>query len=233
MKISVAEYNPLSISRTSRLEHIIHELKADIICISGSGQKQDKRRQSYTNWLEAGYRVISWGWDGNAKYSNKSAGVMILLGPRLSAANIVEVMSPDFELQGRCGGLRCKSKSIDISIVVGYPPPITGKGDERAHQAAASLHTAAWCIGKVNTAKMRSLPLLVGDMQCKWGLTSNGERWSGHGEHWLQFMGKDEVDKKWEDFFLGNKILAMLGLFFGNQDLRISTTKAQERPLIA
>ena len=76
MFLKFAEYNPLSLSREGRLEHIIDELKADVVALSGTGLRQDRRRGTYSTWKEGDYQLVSWGHDSKQPFSYKSAGVI-------------------------------------------------------------------------------------------------------------------------------------------------------------
>ena len=142
MHIELVTYNPLSLARAYRLEHIVHELSADILFLTGTGLKQ--LEGTYSTWPLNGHRVISWGYDGRQPYSNRSAGVAIVVGPRLAEAGIVDIAWPSSCIQGRAGTIRLKSPSIDITATVAYPPPIPTKAAEKAKALPAAKLTAQW-----------------------------------------------------------------------------------------
>ena len=198
MLLKVGTYNPLSLSRQYRLEQIIDELDCDILALSGTGTKQYVGE--YSNWEISGNIITSFGWDSKQEFSNKSAGVAIVLGPRLRGARIVEIKHAPKSVQGRGGLIRIKKgNELDITAVVIYPPPICGDKDAKKRALQAAKITVMWAHRQVNTAKSRTLPLLLGDTQQRFGMT-DGVRWPGHGEHWLQERGKLEIDKIWETF---------------------------------
>ena len=98
--------------------------------------------------------------------------------------------------------MRLKANNLDLTLTVGYPPPVGSKGDERRMAAKAAKLTAQWLISCIDTAPCRSTPFLLGDLQQRFGL-SDGIRWEGHGEYHLQAKGKLEYDSVWEDFSAG------------------------------
>ena len=228
MLLKLAEYNPLSATRPYRLDHIVNELAAVILWMSGTGFKQAFGNRS--NWnLEGGYRIFSWGWDGRQQYSNKSAGVAIVLGPRLSDVRVTCISEPPSSLQGRGGKIIIKQHDLDLTLVCSYPQPVTGKGEQCKRAATGAKLAAQWAIAQLNTAKGRSTPLLLGDLQQKFGLT-NSEKWPGVGPFFAKERGKLDVDKVWEQFFM--KITsAMSVLIFALQVLLILGWTGTAAPL--
>ena len=71
------------------------------------------------------YTGYVWGY-GKGSLSNSSAGVAILISGRIQEKHVVEIKSPEGWLQGRAGLVRVKGGHMDITAIVGYPPPDTG-----------------------------------------------------------------------------------------------------------
>ena len=100
--LRTAVYNPLSATGEGRLEQIVSEINADVLLLAGTQFKHPcTTSEPYkTFWIDK-YFVFSWGWRAGA--SNRSAGVAIVLGPRLASNTILQVCSPGEGLQGRAG----------------------------------------------------------------------------------------------------------------------------------
>ena len=101
------------------------------------------------------YTGYIWGYSGGGALTNKSAGVGIFISRKLREKNVVEIASPDPWLQGRAGMIRIKGPQHDITAIVAYPPPDTGK-----KQTQAVRETFKWMRGKLEAAPQRTLPLV-------------------------------------------------------------------------
>lgn len=72
--------------------------------------------------------VFSWGYSKGAKYSNRSAGIMIIISNSLLSKNHhCATISPPKDLQGRVGMVRLKSPSYDLLIIYVYCAPSPSK----------------------------------------------------------------------------------------------------------
>ena len=72
-------YNPPSANRDRTTEIIQTLERADVIALIGTQQKAGK--EPVTTYPVLRHKVFGWGWK-EAKLSNKSAGVVLALGPR-------------------------------------------------------------------------------------------------------------------------------------------------------
>jgi hypothetical protein len=198
-----AVYNPLSLTRVGRLEHIIRELDVDLLFLVGTGIRQ-RGSESYSKWktdVDGNiFQVVSWGWKP-AEGSNKSAGVMIVYGGALQGARITQddVFSPDPLIQGRAGALRLKTRNPerDLLPTIGYPPPPIGV--QRGKQVHAANATAKWIHETVNSSPSRTFPMIGIDINLRTGLTAEG-RWPGHGPFFLN-ENKSTTAMQWLAFY--------------------------------
>ncbi len=99
--VTIYSYNPMSANADRTLE-IMHQLKrADVITLIGTQVKAQQGEQVLAFNREKS-RVFQWGWR-RTKFSNKSARITIVLGPRLKWA-VRQVFAPPGVLAGRGGG---------------------------------------------------------------------------------------------------------------------------------
>ena len=80
----------------------------------------------------------------------------IFLSRKLKACKVTEIRSPDPWLQGRAGMVRCRSKNIDITAVVAYPPPDMGN----RQRTKAAVETMSWVRKKLEELPSRTLPIV-------------------------------------------------------------------------
>ena len=161
-------YNPCSIARCWRLLNILETLTADIVMMTGLRYRRKTTTKLPYETVRVGrYFGYIWGYADGA-LTNKAAGVGIFMTRRIRMDHVVEISSPDKWLQGRAGMVRLKGGCSDITAIVGYPPPDTGKS-----QTKAVKETIKWIRGKLEIAPQRTLPLVGLDNV---GVASGGVR---------------------------------------------------------
>ena len=134
MMLRVVLYNALSLVAAGRIQAIAAESMADIVLMTGTRIRALTGRQFHVDTLMTGETIIHFGWS-RAPFSNRSAGVAILLSGRFRPEHIVAIQAAPREVQGRAGTVRLKSHYLDLELTVGYPPPPGGT------QAAGRLST--------------------------------------------------------------------------------------------
>ena len=122
-----------------------------------------------------------------------------------------------------------KGKELDITVICIYPPPITGDKSEKKVAMTAAKMTVIWALRELNRAKSRTMPVLLGDMQQKFGIT-DGERWPGHGEYWIKERGKLDIDKIWETFFYEENF-SNVSSFFQKSGQRAAQKSTKSSPI--
>ena len=148
-------YNPCSIARCWRLLNILETLTADIVMLTGLRYRRRATTKLPYETVRVGrYFGYIWGYADGA-LTNKAAGVGIFMTRRIRMDHVVEISSPEKWLQGRAGMVRLKGGRSDITTIVGYPPPDTGK-----HQTKAVKETMKWIRGILEKSPQRTLPLV-------------------------------------------------------------------------
>jgi len=122
--------------------------------------------QPVISYISGRHRVFSWGWR-RCKFSNKSAGVLIAIGPRLKGA-VREISSPPGVLAGRAGAIRLRNKTKDLLLVLGYFPP---QGTPAAQETSQAL--LRWMDKVLECAPKRTIPVVLTDLNDQFGLTQD------------------------------------------------------------
>jgi hypothetical protein len=135
MKLKIVVYSPLSLSQSFRLQFIAEQCKADVVFLSGTQWRGDEDSEHTVIRLPGGYSFVNFRWLRGA-FTNKSAGVGIILGPRLGAKLITRIDAPKKSsgFAGRGGHVRLQNSWLDISLTVGYVNPITASGSAKKAQ---------------------------------------------------------------------------------------------------
>ena len=131
------QYNPLSLVNYDRI-HDISEVMShvDILVLTGTQQRAPDRQRPHDTYETAHHHVISWG-HRPTKYSNRSAGVAILLSHRrFKKHQVTQVMDPPPELAGRVAAIRLKQGSLDFTVIVAYSPPRPCSASAQRHWRA-------------------------------------------------------------------------------------------------
>ena len=180
MRLRGVLYNCLSAARPARLEQIIQETNADALLVTGLRWRTTLSR-SYETLYFGRFLAVIFGYGPKASYSNRSAGVAVVLGPRLRGY-IQTILSPSWSLQGRCGAVRVKSAGFDLLFAVGYVNPVTESGRKRLMQIKSARLTCEWVASTCRAAPSRCTPLAGGDWNTGFGINSDDFRWcSGIG----------------------------------------------------
>ena len=115
------------------------------------------------------YREISWGYRSGG-YSNKHCGISIFYRcSHLPPTGIIQTFSPSKNLQGRAGGARWKTKSIDVTLFVLYlpPKPQSAKGWPRYMKVVCEIF--GWFSDQLSKLPSRTTPLAVLDLNDQMG----------------------------------------------------------------
>ena len=121
---NIVLYNVLSLVSTGRCNEIALTCKADIVICPGTRLRSPQGRRHWKEQLDGGYWAMHFGWQ-RQPFTNKSAGVSFIFGPKIPELNVVKVESSPIEIAGRCGAVRIKNRTADMCFVAAYPPPYT------------------------------------------------------------------------------------------------------------
>ena len=163
-------FNPLS-GWGERLEEIVRVTAPDVLFLAGTQQKvTDRSRGPVKTFTVPGTRRQAWEWGwASGGYSNRSCGVSIVLGPRLRRF-VSQVYTPPAYLWGRAGALRVRAKTVDLLLVSCYLP-CRDYGDRTDLSRRDCVQAIlAWMYRLIHQSPRRTLPVIAGDMNAKFGL---------------------------------------------------------------
>jgi exonuclease III len=147
-----------------RLRDLSDELAwADIIAVQGTRLRAG--HIPARKIAAPAHTAISWGW-ARTTWSNKSAGVAILLSPRLQAS-LQQHYSPPPRLAGRAGAVRVKTNQEDVLIVNVYVPPPTSITRGTYEGLPDALFK--WVQHILPSAPARTMPSVLGDWNTGFG----------------------------------------------------------------
>ena len=160
-------YNPLS-AFGERLLDITRAKEVDVACLTGTQVKTWKAEAPCSSFAVQGsrHKAWQWGWQTGRKYSNRSCGITLLLGPRLRN-HVVAVLTPPPSLSGRVAGLRVKTKTMDL-LLIGVYLPCKEDGPDVRRMPCVKL-VLDWLGKQVRLAPKRCIPVIMGDLNCKFG----------------------------------------------------------------
>jgi hypothetical protein len=154
-------WNPQNFSSVQRREAISNELANIYVCIlpgtMNRGYDNDVKIFDLPEHIE-----FRFGWQPG-KYTNKSAGISILLSKRVfSRQDIRTCSTPCKDLLGRGGKVRVKNKKFDLTIIGAYFPPKGCGGSNNYSKAVHKLtdELEKWC----SDIPSRSTPLMFADL---------------------------------------------------------------------
>jgi exonuclease III len=147
-----------------RLHDLSDELAwADVIAVQGTRLRAG--HIPARKIAAAAHTAISWGWARTA-WSNKSAGVAILLSPRLQAS-LQQHYSPPPKLAGRAGAVRLRTNQEDVLIINLYVPPPTSVSRGTYDGLLDALFQ--WIQQLLAAAPVRTMPIVMGDLNTGFG----------------------------------------------------------------
>ena len=168
MKLRLCVYNPLSAGDKcpGRREQIFREMKAaHVVVLTGAKLRLGKNGSPDAGQGMDGFRLFNWGY-GNGRATNRHAGLTIGLSTSMfRASGVKQIISPPAMLQGRGGGLRIKTKKLDMLVIGIYPPPAVGP-----HAKWASSKVFEWAGKELGRAPERCATVLGGDLNAHVGL---------------------------------------------------------------
>ena len=175
--INVVSWNPCSLAEEGRMEEIDQEFRnTDIVILTGTGRKAMLDLPSWQQQLPH-HKVHHVGWSRKEEYSNKSAGVAIMLGKRLfrGSHTLRYDLGPQC-LAGRALSIRAKGPTYDYMIVAAYFPPQGSMPKGKWRKAVDLLLT--WVAKQLREAPHRCTPIIGLDLNDEMGLTRDA-----HGLH--------------------------------------------------
>ena len=122
--INIVSWNPCSLAEEGRMEQIDMTFKnTDIVILTGTGRKAMLDLPAWQQQM-TDHKVHLVGWNKKEDFSNKSAGVAIMLGKKLfrGSHTLRYDVGPQC-LAGRVLSIRAKGPRYDFTIVAAYFPP--------------------------------------------------------------------------------------------------------------
>lgn len=142
----------------------------------------------YCQGLERGattrtYRY-EWGWR-KSKFVNRSAGVSVLMKPRMHELARSTWMPPK-ELTGRAGAVRIKGPHTDITLLIVYFPPRTGESHLQGQYKECVEKLVGLLDKVVKEIPRRSLPVVLGDINDGFGMRRGDQgRWMTYEDRYV------------------------------------------------
>jgi hypothetical protein len=126
----ITAYNPLAAAEVERVAHIAQVLRhSAIVGLSGT-QRRQYGEETYSCRSVQTHRALEWGWRPKSQFTNKAAGVTLLLSKRwVRQKSIKRILSPPPPLAGRLGGAVIKT-TFHMLVIVAYFPytPSSSRG---------------------------------------------------------------------------------------------------------
>lgn len=167
-------YNPLSLSRSWRLEQILTTVRAEFFVFPGTGEKATREVPVRHRRLPEQHKyVIGWGWQARCSGSNKSCGVSIAL-PLSLEKKVVRVASPPVSVAGRGGSVQIMGGGLQLRIIGVYMPTKVMTSTTSWWPTVQTL--LDWVRSELETTPARVTPVLALDLNDKLGLDSSGAR---------------------------------------------------------
>jgi len=165
-------FNPLSLVRPLRAAELAAEFKSDLVVLPGTHLRcLPDRPFWWQRGLPARCRALHVGY-GRGPFTNSSAGVSLLLGPRFRKKNSREIRMPPPTLQGRGLSARFVGYDFDVLVLAAYFPPAALATDKREVRRRAVQALMEWLVSELRRAPTRCTPVLAMDLNS--GLGSHG-----------------------------------------------------------
>jgi len=168
MDLSVGTYNPMSLVATGRANDIsLQAQSVDVLVLPGTRYRA--RNKDVTTEKLSAHQAFHWGY-GAGPFTNRSAGLSILLGGKVRHKRVVEVKSPPGSLQGRAGAVRVKQGPLDIMIIGMYFPPAAAGHQKQLARVKAVKALIMWVQEIIHQCPARCVPLLFMDANTPLGV---------------------------------------------------------------
>ena len=142
-----------------RMQDIAEETASiDIIILIGTRcRAYSEAVVSYAITRNKKHKLLSWGWRKGA-YSNRSAGVAVILGPCLSTATM-RIMEPPTSAAGRVAAMRVKTKTKDLLLIPVHLPP---KGMPEQERQDCVMEILKFIDKVIQQSPKRTIPIIAG-----------------------------------------------------------------------
>ncbi len=129
--LTIVSYNPMSLAFERAAEISISMPHVDVVMLPGT-----RLRTVETTRVRLQETDFHWhyffGYHALAGLSNRSTGCSLLLNKKTFKKSSVKKLEwPEFDLAGRGGLVRIKTKQMDLAFVVAYYPPVTHLRSEK------------------------------------------------------------------------------------------------------
>ena len=129
-------YNPLSLCGVPRLQHVADECLAHVVLCPGTRLRAQDNREYHTEKLRGGYWALHFGWR-RGPLTNASAGCTMIFSRRIKRHDLYRILPAPAAIAERGGMVRLRSGRFDLTVQVGYLPPLTESGVRRRAQEKA------------------------------------------------------------------------------------------------
>lgn len=159
----IIHFNPLSMDAW-RAEEISREFsKADVVVLTGTQRRAWHDKQKVTVQSLENHSELSFGWS-RGQFTNRSAGISIMVGRRFGRASVRKVLEPPRSLTGRGAAVRLVAAKVDLLVVALYYPPRTGDHMRTAEALTEWAHAVTASVG------FRTCPIVCTDLNDGFGL---------------------------------------------------------------
>ena len=177
----ICTFNPATLVMSARLALVSQTLrKQDLVGLPGTQMaclkdEEGRQRRVHRQRLDGRQWVHFPRTRGHL--TNKSAGVSLLIGPRLGKCDITCVRFPPASVGGRGGTLRLVSRNFDLKpIVLYFPPRPTTADAEKKYRETVDI-LLRFFESELNKAPARCTPLVFVDLNDGLGIrTLDGQQ---------------------------------------------------------
>jgi len=160
-------YNPLSLVGWDRLLEVSEGLRHfDVVVCPGTQVRQWRGDPAHTYQQTHHHHVLMWG-AGLETYT--SAGLAVLIHRRFRYNQIVEITTLPASQQGRSGGVRIRTPSLDFKVIGFYWPPFSSTPGTRGRWQSCVQASAGWLQAELSCTLVRCTPFLLGNLNDNFG----------------------------------------------------------------
>lgn len=165
--LRVISYNTMSLRAVGRVPEVLGELgHVDVLVMQGTRLQADQggyEVRTIEDDKEKRHLVVDFGYK-RGEFTNRSAGVTMVLGRRFRRAHVVRIASPPPQLAGRGGLVRLRQPDADVTVVGLYFPPRPPEHGQLRQWRRAIDSLVGWLQEMLESTPARSMPILAMDL---------------------------------------------------------------------